>query len=254
MAKKPKRNFWRGVLLVALLLALGAAGLWTRQWMGTLRVERLDVRGATHAAPEALLALARVDSGAVLMDVDPVLVADRLQRHPWVAAASATRLPTGTLALRVTERVPVLLVLDALGRPAYYLDRNGYAMPVPETGGAYDVPLLRGRVEAYHPVRPVQNETVRDLLAALAEADAATDALVAEFELRGPDDLWLYTTPTGTRDALAVRLGRGTVAGKLVRLKAFWQQAVLPQPEQTFQVIDLRFDSQIVTQERVVTP
>ena len=250
---KPKRRFWRGVMLVALLLALGAAGLWARQWMGSLRVERLDVRGAAHAEPEALRALARVDSGAVLMDVDPALVADRLRRHPWVAAARVTRLPTGTLALAVTERTPVLLVLGRDGRPAYYLDPEGYAMPMAE-GAAYAVPLLRGAVEKYHPVRRVQSETVRDLLAALARADAATDALIAEFELRGRDDLWLYTTPTGTRGALAVRLGRGGAAGKLARLRDFWQQAVISQPDKNFDLIDLRFDSQIVTQERAATP
>ncbi len=251
MAKKRNmKRFWRGLLALGAVFALGALGLLGWQWLSALRVERIDVSGARHAPERALLELARVDTGQVMLDVDPALVADRVRRHPWVAAARATRLPTGTLAIRVQERVTVLLVLDAKGRPAHYLDRDGFAMPL-TPDAAYDVPLLRGFGEAYHPVRRVQDPAVRDLLVALAEADDDTDALASELEREPSGEIVLHTTPAGARGSILVRLGRDDMGRKLARLRAFWQQAVLTQPEKAFTSIDLRFDSQVVTQEDV---
>ena len=230
-----------------MLLGLGALGVLGSQWMAELPVERIALRGLHHADSTALIDLAQVDTGMVLFDVDPALVADRVRRHPWVRTASATRYPSGTLRITVQERVPVMLVMDRRGRPAHYLDRAGFAMPL-AAGAVYDLPLLRGLRERYHPVRRLQDERVRDLLALFATLDAETDALVSELELKR-SGVHLYTTPVGGRGSLEVQLGRAGFAEKLKRLRAFWHQAVLPQPDKRFHVIDLRFDGQIVTRE-----
>ena len=255
MAKKRKkkrktRRILRGVLLTLGLLGLGSLGVLGWQWMAALRCERIEIHGLHHADSTALLDLAQVDTGMVLFDIDPAIVADRVRRHPWVRTARAMRLPTGTLMISVRERAPVVLVLDERGRPGHYLDRAGFAMPS-TPGAVYDVPLLRGLSERAHPVRPLQDERVRALLVALADADAQTDALVSELEMQPSGEVVLHTTPVGARGSIAVWLGRDDFAEKLARLRAFWHQAVLPQPDQTFALIDLRFNSQIVTRERV---
>ena len=147
----------------------------------------------------------------------------------------------------------MVLVLDERGRPDHYLDRAGFAMPaVP--GALYDVPLLRGLRERAHPVRPLQDPRARALLLALADVDAQTDALVSELEMEPSGEVVLHTTPVGARGSIAVWLGHDDFAEKLARLRAFWHQAVLPQPGKTFTLIDLRFNSQIVTREDVHGP
>lgn len=247
--KKDRQRIWRGLMLGVGLLVLGGLGVLGWQWMAALHVEQIEIAGARHAEAEAVLELAQVDTGMALLEVDPLIVADRVRRHPWVADASVTRLPTGTLHIDVVEQVPVALVLDRSGRPAFYLNRDGRAMPL-ANGSAYPVPLLRDLNEAYHPVRPVQDERVRLLLAALAELDPDTDALISELELRDRE-IWLHTTPAGDSGSIPVRLGRDGFEEKLERLHAFWHQAVLAQPEKTFQQIDLRYHSQVVTREAV---
>lgn len=246
--KQPGRGrLLRGVVTVVVLAALGTLGTFGWQWLSTLPCQRIELAGLQRADSTALMELARVDTSMLLIDIDPAMVADRVRRHPWVRTASATRFPTGTLRITVQEQVPVVLVLDRRGRPAHYLDRAGFAMPLAD-GALYDVPLLRGLTERYHPVRRLQDERVRDLLALFAGLDAETDALVSELELTS-SGVHLYTTPVGGRGSLEVQLGRAGFAEKLKRLRAFWHQAVLPQPDKPFHVIDLRFDGQIVTRD-----
>jgi len=228
---------------LAVVVALGVLG-W--QWQATLDVAALRVAGTTHAPPDSLRALARVDTGAVLYDIEPALVEDRVRRHPWVQDASVMRLPTGTLRISVTERTPAALAMTADGAPAFYVDRSGFCMPLPDSAD-YDVPLLYGLADAYSPTRPVAHAAVRDLLEAMT-ASGARD-LVAELAVQPDSSLQLYTRPTTAHDAIRVEMGRDAFPRKMRRLQAFWMQAVQPRPSTQFSVIDLRFDSQIVTKE-----
>ncbi len=247
--KKPRGySLLRRLVAVVALAGLGALGVLGWQWTTSLRCQRIVLSGLQHADSTALVDLAQVDTGMVLVDIDPTLVADRMRRHPWVQRASATRYPTGTLHLSVQEREPQVLVMDGRGQPSHYLDRAGYAMPfVP--GTAYDVPLVHGLRERYHPVRRLQHAAMQNLLGVLANLDAETDALVSELEILPSGAVRLRTTPVGAHASLPVELGHDGFAEKMRRLHAFWHQAVLPQPNKTFQLIDLRFDGQIVTRE-----
>lgn len=239
------------VLLVAGVGALGWVG-W--QWSVSATVERVTVSGTRHAPPDTVRRLAHVDSGAVMSEVDPVLVADRVERHPWVKNAAVTpHWMYGTLAVAVTERTPAALAVDAQGHPAYYLDRAGHAMPLPDSAG-YDVPLVHG-LRAERPwTRPdsvYAPPTLRRTLAALPKADVAD--LVAEIEVRADDALNLVTTPVGEYDALPVRLGTGEVPEKLRTLRAFVRQVLSHPPSESnspIGEIDLRFDGQVVTRKQ----
>ena len=91
---------------------------------------------------------------------------------------------------------------------------------------------------------------VRALLAALAGLDPGTEALIAEVDLRASGEVWIHTTPAGEQGSIPVRLGQDAFAPKLARLRAFWRQGVLPRSDKRFHLIDLRFDSQIITREQ----
>lgn len=231
-----------GVVLVVLL---GAAWIWQR----TLPLERIEVAGAVHAPADQVIALTKaVPDSVALFTLSPALLADRAQRHPWVETARVRRLPTGTLRIAVDERVPVVLVLDGAGRASHFLDADGYAMPAAAaTPALYDVPVLTG-APPYHPTQPVGSSGLPSFLRALATADDATQALVSEIRWSPRATLW--TTPVEDHGSLAVRLDPdGDPVDQLRRLRAFWDQAVLPRPEVRFESVDLRFDGQVVTRE-----
>ena len=241
-----RRRVLQGLGLAVLFVGLGAAWVWQR----TLPLADIAVVGAVHAPTAEVAALTRaVPDSVALFSLSPETLADRVRAHPWVAEASVRRLPTGTLRIAVEERVPVVLVLDGAGRASHFLDAGGYAMPVAAASPAlYDVPVLTG-APAYHPVQPVESAGLRSFLAALDAADEATQALVSEVQWGRRATLW--TTPVAGHGSLPVRLATSEGhADQLRRLRAFWDQAVLPRPEVRFDLVDLRFDGQVVTRER----
>jgi hypothetical protein len=251
-APRPSRagRLARRAAAVAALGLLGAA--WW--WQHTLPVSRVDVSGTVHADPAEIARLTgvRPDSDAVFA-VSTELVADRAQRSPWVRTAAVRRLPSGTLSVRVTEREPVVLVMRD-GRPAGYFDAAGVALPLVADTVLYNVPLLTGSVPDVAPGDRAESAALRETLAALGAADDATDALVSEVEWHGAGRAVLWTTPAGGHPSIPVRLGRTGVAGQLARLRAFWDQSVLPRPRTRFRSVDLRFDGQVVTEEGAPAP
>ncbi|MEL6443585.1 MAG: FtsQ-type POTRA domain-containing protein [Bacteroidota bacterium] len=255
-----RRRAVRRVVTMLVLAVVAALSVLGWRWRATLPLETVAVEGTRHAAPAEVLRLIGLaaDSGVpasdtLLFALDPAILADRAARHPWVAEATVRRGATGTLSVRVTERVPVALALDAAGRPARYYDAHGYAMPlVPttnETAVRYDLPLLRGRLPESHPTQPVEDAALRGLLAALPTLPPATDALVSEVERRADGTYRLRTPPTGASGALTVTLGTEPDAATFQTLRAFWEQAVLTQPHTVFRSVDLRYDGQIITRE-----
>ena len=98
-------------------------------------------------------------------------------------------------------------------------------------------------------MQPVRTESIKALLATLPDLSEQQDALLDSFVLKPDGDVWLYTAPSAGRASVPVRLGTDGFAEKLDRLDAYWQRAVLTRPETAFSLIDLRFDSQVVTRE-----
>jgi cell division protein FtsQ len=246
-----RRRALRLALLAVGLSALTALAVVGWRWQASLPLAAVEVTGVVHADTTELLDLAAVPDSALLFHLDPVILEDRVRRHPWVAEASVTRWVTGTLSIDVEERVPTALVLDGDGRPAYFFDAAGFRMPAvaPRPGHAYDVPLLRGRFGDYQPTTPVEDEAVRDLLATLAALPPEVDALVSSVERAADDSFVLHTAPAPGSGSIPVALGRAGFAAKLDRLHAFWDQAILTRPDTPVRRIDLRFDGQIVTRE-----
>jgi cell division protein FtsQ len=239
-----RRTLW-GLGLAALVAVLGLGA----RYAATVEVRAVTVAGAVHADPDELLRLAAIPDSARLMDLDPRLLADRVARDPWVSGVGVSRRPDGTVLLRVTERQPVALALDASGRPAHYFDAEGHMMPAVPSAlrEGYDVPLLVGALPRFLPTQPVEDAPMRRLLAALAEANPVADALVSAVERAADGSLTLHTAATPAGASLPVALGRDGSAEQIARLQAFWEQAVLPGPDASIRQIDLRFGGQIIT-------
>lgn len=251
MAREQAATFGRRTLRLGGIVLLGvgvvALGLVGWQWRANATVGHIAVRGTQHAPPDTVRRLAGVDSGAVMGDVDPALVADRVERHPWIERAEVTnRWMRRTLAIAVAERSPAALAIDTRGRPAYYLARTGHAMSIPDSTG-YDAPLVRGLHGEYHPVRRLAPPLLRDVLTALPET--GTTDLVAEIEMRPDSTVRIVTAPVGEHGAIPVHLGADNVSKKLRALRAFARHVLAAKPNAPIEQIDLRFDGQIVARK-----
>lgn len=235
-----------GVLAVATgVLALGLQG-W--QWQSTVPVHQITVSNARHAPADTVRRLARVDSGTVMETIDEGLVADRVARHPWVKGVEITKQRAQrTLQISILERTPAALVISRTGDPTYYLDRQGYAMPLPDSA-RYDVPLVRGLDADYHPMRQVGSSQLQTVLDALPNTEV--DRLLAEIIVAEDGTVQLMTNPIGPHGSLRVQLGSSAIEAKLHRLQAFADQVLASDTDHTIAEIDLRFDDQIITRKR----
>lgn len=233
---------------MGLVVALGLFG-W--RWRANATVGHVAVSGTQNAPPDTVRALATVDSGAVMSELDLVVVGDRVERHPWVKEAEvAAHWMSRTLAISVTERTPAALAVDEDGRPTYYLARSGHAMPLPDSTG-HDVPLIRGLDAEFRAVGPLAPASVRRVLGELPQTE--TEELVAEIDVQPDSSIKLVTTPLPVHGAIVVRLGDERMGEKLRTLHAFARQVLSNTPaetDDTIEEVDLRFAGQVVTRTR----
>ncbi len=235
----------RSLFTLALIVAAGAFGWW---WKDQVHVQMVDIKGIQYADEEMLREMIRVDSSMLFFELNTVMIADRVRRHPWVEDAYVQRYPNATLKIDVIERKPAILLIGHDGRPERYLDANGFQMPFVKEA-VYDVPLLAGLAEPMNEIRPVKNRALLNLLAELKLIPPKVDALVSAFEVEESGEISLHTTPKPGRGSIHVLLGRDQFQEKLSKLYAFWHEAVLNKEDVDFKTIDLRFDSQIITKE-----
>lgn len=238
-------GFLAGVLLLAALVAAGWTG-W--QWMQQVTVKEIRVRGHVNTTEGEILELLRTDTGAVMFEVNAVLLEDRVVRHPWVEQVDVARLPSGVLDVQVTERTPVALLMGPEGRPAWWVDRYGWRLPITDRA-RYDVPLVYAPFEPWHPMRVVEHPSTRELLGAIASAGQRLDALFSEF-VYDEREWVLRLTPVTPHEGIPVLLGGSGFAPKFLLLLHFWDLEVLQHQNKIYDRIDLRFDGQVIAEER----
>ncbi len=232
--------------MVSVIIAAGYSGF---RWLEQVTLQEVVVTGTVNVTEAEVLRIIRVEEGDVMYDISQVLLEDRIVRHPWVRSASVSRLPSGQLRIEIVERIPVAILMGADGRGTYFADRVGHRMP--KTGRtSYDLPLISGNMERYHPMRRIERKATLALLAALSDLPRETDALISEF-------VWIESgwelrlSASGNHASIPVWLGEDDFGSKFESLQAFWDNEVLPHQNKRFELIDLRFDGQAVVTEHL---
>ena len=238
-----RSGFHHGIgLLIMIVVGLGIFG-----WFMSMNLARVVVDGALDAAPDDLLALADLEIGQKMYNIDATLLSERVEAHPWVETAYVSRFPNGTLKIMIEERIPELLVLDTSGRPSIYLDRWGRHMPA-QDATYHDVPIFQGYDMTDAENGYVSHSVVNELLIALADNMTETDNLISEVSLE-TDQIGLRLEPVGSHGAVPVQMGSTEFVKKFKRLRTFWYMNMVPNQDTRFESLDLRYDSQIVARE-----
>jgi cell division protein FtsQ len=115
-APKRRRPWWRGRVAVAaaaaVVVALGVLAFLRSPFFAA---RDITVVGEHRLTEQRVLRLAGISDGQNVMTFDAQEAGRRLEADPWVASAEVTRRLPHTIAVRITERVPVAAVETHLG-------------------------------------------------------------------------------------------------------------------------------------------
>jgi cell division protein FtsQ len=126
-----------------------------RSWIAgePAQLKTISVRGAERLSLSEIAESTGVLPGAALDSIDPREIERRLSAHPWIAEASAVRLPTGRLLLRVTERIARAVVEVAEEGKSFAVDASGTPFALAESRDLSTLPKLipSGKIETDEP-------------------------------------------------------------------------------------------------------
>lgn len=174
-----------------------------------------------------------------------------LDTLPFIRKAEVFRTLNGTLVTTITERTPVARVFFSEG-PSFYIDENLALIPVRE-GFHIDVPVVTGHLP--RDASKAQRFLNADSLKNITYLDEAAGFL-AYIRL---DAFWqaqveqVYITSEGELE-LVPRVGNHVVllgdtshtAGKLAKLRMFYQEGLSRGGWNDFQYINLKFKNQVI--------
>ena len=117
--KKKSRRSWRrkalALIVIAVIMALVAAGLWVVYYSSALVTKRVNVIGSRNLTPVQVSLTAQVPVGVPLARQDLDAIAERLTAVPSIETAAVSRSWPNTITLTIVERRPVLAVLQPDG-------------------------------------------------------------------------------------------------------------------------------------------
>lgn len=123
-------------------------------WLGfaspLLSVDRIKVVGGQHTTSEDVARVAGLDAGDNLLLLSTGDVEELAETLPWVRDAEVDRMLPGTVRVRITERVPALVL--SLGAARWTIDARGHVLDsgviadeLPVLGGAETGDIEIGR-------------------------------------------------------------------------------------------------------------
>lgn len=200
-------------------------------------VREIKVRGGEKVAGDEIVAMAGLSHGMGIWKIEPVLIENRVEKHPWVRRAVVRREFPHRVVIEVEERVPKAIMV--VGR-LYYVDRDGVVFKDVGDGEMVDLPLLTGLkqedlvAQAQSPRSKIQ-EALR-----LGDLAASASLALSEIHFLPGDGVVLYPVEF----PVALHMGWGDWEGKLDRLErvlALWKGK-----EKRLAALNLSFSDQVV--------
>lgn len=240
-----KRVYLYFTLLLVLLVSLTAL---RSGWQRHVPVRQVSVEGISIVTKDEVVKLMNLPPNVPMYDVDLTAVQRNLLSNSFIRSAVIQRDAPSALRVTIEERHPAA-ILNA--GELYFLASDGTVLPYVASTETYDIPVISGAdsLTGIKAGQRLMQADIREALDIIAAAQAVGDRLfhsISEVRLRKGKDLVLYTFDTG----IPVIYGKGFPAEKMVKLDAFWQQALQNGETSDIQYIDIRFDDQVVVSRR----
>jgi cell division protein FtsQ len=231
-----------GVMMLvtaAICLVVGA-----NIWKSNLKISRIDIDGNRIVGTNELVRLSHVQIGSMLFQTDLQAVQQSIMSHYYIKSASVERNLPNTILIRISERIPIAMINNS---EKLYFDEDGTVLPQSVSHKLLDLPLISGlgAGSQLKPGKSLPESDITEALQILAVMKKVYRNLyhnISEIQLRNGGDIVMYSTECG----IPIIFGHGDLAGKIVKLDAFWNTVVLIRGPQNLEYIDLRFSDQIV--------
>ena len=225
--------------LIALLLIAVAANTWKTR----LHVKEVQVEGNSIVQEEVLRQLSGVKVGTPLFEVDLNRVRTQLLGNPFIREASVQRDAPGRIVLSVVERTPVAA---AVGARMHFLDDEGFVMPAIPSDRIFDVPVLSGTMlpDELQSGKRIASPHVLNALAVARKLQSmeGVNPRISEVHVMQGGDIILFTAEGG----IPVFVGREDYQRKFLSFQAFWEQVVLREDVRRLELVDVRFQGQVI--------
>jgi cell division protein FtsQ len=233
------------VLLVSLVIALtGAAS----QSLNDMTAKSVDIEVNQQSGNyfvsdkdvQAILASNRISMiGRRLSEFDLVGIEDLIEAHPFVLNAEIYINGLGEVKLDVSQRVPILRVINSNG-VSYYIDENGVKMPFSSTFTAR-VPVATGYILSGKREEKTNKELF--LIASYLKVNPFWSALIEQIHITRNNEIEIIPN-VGNHTVL---LGSARdLDHKLESLLLFYKQGLNKTGWYKYKMINLKYKDQIV--------
>ena len=203
------------------LLASGA--LLTVQMLlesGYFGVKLVRVEQQVRVSEGDILDASDIKLGDSLFDLELHMIGRKIEEHPWIARAEVERSFPDQVVIRVVERqARAIIDLDYL----YYVDRQGVAFKMLESGDELDYPVITGIDRQYLLDHPDQTQNSLNLALSLMDQLEQRKLFnlddVSEIHFDQQEGLIIYTRVGG----VPVRMGKENFYAKLDRFEAIYE-------------------------------
>jgi len=203
------------------LLASGA--LLTAQMLlesGYFGVDQIRVEQQVRVSEGDILDASDIKLGDSLFDLELHMIGRKIEEHPWIARAEVERSFPDQVVIRVVERqARAIIDLDYL----YYVDREGVAFKMLESGDELDYPVITGIDRQYLLDHPDQTQNSLDLALSLMDQLEQRKLFnlddVSEIHFDQQEGLIIHTRIGG----VPVRMGKENFYAKLDRFEAIYE-------------------------------
>lgn len=236
--------------IACIILVLGSSQIQEKK---AVRDVKLHIRNSQHRVVDSnelwreLIVKANVVEGQTPLSMLNVrAVEQNAFGHPWIADAEAYVDNSCDLHVFVTQRLPVARLFFENGT-SYYVDTSGRLLPLSDHYSFYTPVVTNVPIWADDSVnQAIRLQVVR--LVRFIEQDSFWSAQIAQVSLT-PDLNFELTPVLGTHKIVFGDIHR--LERKFAHLLAFYKKVMNKIGWDTYQVIDLRFDDQIVASPAV---
>lgn len=207
------------------------------------------VTGNRYLETSELLQLIEIPDRKMLTRIDLKTLQTRMETHPYVKAARASRNFPSVLQIDVVERVPVAYINQS---PFHLIDEEGVILPARDSGFDFDIPTLSGfnPAQELYPVGKVSlSQKVLEAVGYLNLIRRRFPTLyedLSEVRINAGDEYVFYLAQYPTE----ILLGATGLPRRLHLLQEFARTVSGVHTLHDYRYVDLRYDNQIVVRER----
>jgi len=187
--------------------------------------------------------------GTPIADLEVGRLEQMIETDPFVADADVFVDAGGRVQIEILQREPVLRIISNNGQN-YYLDRDGFKMPLSEHFSARLL-VATGNIPPFSDdfMDPQKKHTLKDLFALRADllADEFMNALIEQVYVSNRGE---YILIPKLGDQKIILGAYENIADKFKRLKVFYKEGMPYEGWQKYSEINLKYKGQVVCRKR----